>query len=85
MYPAAEFDRRVRAILDSFPEEPDTSESREHADHEALLLSEVSSEAVSPLSRLEYRLQTWSSFVVIPIFALANAGVDFRGMDIGRA
>ena len=65
------------------PEEPDTSESREHADHEALLLSEVSSEAVSPLSRLEYRLQTWSSFVVIPIFALANAGVDFRGMDIG--
>jgi Na+:H+ antiporter, NhaA family len=85
MYPAAEFDRRARAILDSFPEEPDTSESREHADHEALLLSEVSSEAVSPLSRLEYRLQTWSSFVVIPIFALANAGVDFRGMDIGRA
>jgi Na+:H+ antiporter, NhaA family len=85
MYPAAEFDRRARAILDSFPEEPDTSESREHADHEALLLSGVSSEAVSPLSRLEYRLQTWSSFVVIPLFALANAGVDFRGMDIGRA
>ena len=42
MYPAAEFDRRARAILDSFPEEPDTSESREHADHEALLLSEES-------------------------------------------
>ena len=85
MYPAAEFDRRARAILDSFSDEPDSSESREHADHEALLLSDISSEAVSPLSRLEYRLQTWSSFVVIPVFALANAGVDFRGMDIGRA
>ena len=85
MYPADEFDRRARAILDSFPDEPDTPESREHADHEALLLSDISSEAVSPLSRLEYRLQTWSSFVVIPLFALANAGIDFRDIDIGAA
>ena len=45
-------------------------------------MSDISSEAVAPLSRLEYRLQTWSSFVVIPLFALANAGVDFRGIDI---
>ncbi len=85
MYPADEFDRRARAILDSFPDEPDTPESQEHADHEALLLSDISSEAVSPLSRLEYRLQTWSSFVVIPLFALANAGIDFRDIDIGAA
>jgi NhaA family Na+:H+ antiporter len=85
MYPSNEFDRRARAILDSFPDEPDTQEGREHADHEALLLSEISSEAVAPLSRLEHRLQTWSSFVVIPLFALANAGVDFRGVDIGAA
>ncbi|MGH3668381.1 MAG: Na+/H+ antiporter NhaA, partial [Acidimicrobiia bacterium] len=85
MYPADEFDRRARAILDSFPDEPDTPEGREHADHEALLLSDISSEAVSPLSRLEYRLQTWSSFVVIPLFALANAGIDFRDIDIGAA
>jgi NhaA family Na+:H+ antiporter len=85
MYPANEFDRRARAILDTFPDEPDTPQSREHADHEALLLSEISSEAVSPLSRLEYRLQTWSSFVVIPLFALANAGINFRDIDIGAA
>ncbi len=85
MYPAEEFDRRARAILDSFPNEPDTPEAREHADHEALLLSDISSEAVSPLSRLEHRLQIWSSFVVIPIFALANAGVDFRGVDMVAA
>ncbi len=85
MYPSHEFDRRARAILDSFPDEPDTPEAREHADHEALLLSEISSEAVAPLSRLEYRLQIWSSFLVVPLFALANAGVDFRGIDIGDA
>ena len=85
MYPAKEFDRRARAILDSFPDEPNTPEGREHADHEALLLSDISSEAVSPLSRLEHRLQTWSAFVVVPLFALANAGVDFRSIDIGDA
>jgi NhaA family Na+:H+ antiporter len=85
MYPAVEFDRRARAILDTFPNEPDTPEAREHADHEALLLREISAESVSPLSRLEHRLQIWSSFLVIPLFALANAGVDFRGVDIVAA
>ena len=85
MYRAEEFDRRARAILDSFPNEPETPEAQEHADHEALLLSEISSEAVAPLNRLEQRLQAWSSFVVIPLFALANAGVDLRGIDIGAA
>jgi Na+:H+ antiporter, NhaA family len=82
LYPADEFDRRARAILDTFPNEPDSPEAREHADHEALLLSDISAEAVSPLSRLEHRLQIWSSFVVIPLFALANAGIDFRGVDL---
>ena len=82
MYPADEFDRRARAILDTYPIEVDTTEAREHADHEALLLSGISSEAVAPLNRLEHRLEVWSGFVVVPLFALANAGVDFRGVDI---
>jgi len=82
MYPADEFDRRARAILDAYPLEADTPEAREHADHEALLLSDISSEAVAPLNRIEYRLEVWSGFVVVPLFALANAGVDFRGVDI---
>jgi len=85
MYPADEFDRRARAILDSYPAEPDTPEAREHADHESLLLSGISAEAVSPLTRLEHRLPIWSSYLVIPVFALANAGVDFRGTDLVEA
>lgn len=31
--------------------------------------------AVSPLTRLEEGLHPWSSFVVLPVFALANAGI----------
>jgi Na+:H+ antiporter, NhaA family len=30
----------------------------------------------SPLHRIEHELQPWISFLVIPLFALANAGVD---------
>lgn len=33
-------------------------------------------EAVSPVERLELKLHPWSGFVIMPIFALANAGVD---------
>ena len=32
--------------------------------------------ADSPLHRIEHGLQPWISFMVIPLFALANAGVD---------
>ena len=85
MYEAGEFDRRARAIMDEYPIEPDSQQAQEHADHEALLLSEISAEAVSPLSRIEYRLQIWSSFLVVPLFALANAGIDFRGTSFGEA
>ncbi len=78
-YKSREFDERARAILDQYPLEPEGIRAQEHADHEALLLSEISFEAVSPLTRMEHRLELWSAFFVVPLFALANAGVDFRG------
>lgn len=41
-------------------------------------------EAVSPLARLEHSLHSWTSFVVLPIFALANAGVALGGGSVGE-
>src|SRR5690606_10220740 len=35
--------------------------------------------AVSPNERFQYALHPWTSFVIVPIFALANAGIDLRG------
>jgi NhaA family Na+:H+ antiporter len=45
----------------------------------------VAAESVSPLSRLENRLLGWTSFLIVPLFALANAGVDFRETSIADA
>lgn len=80
------FEHLAREILDAYPVEGVTEQrAQEHADHEALLLSEVAHEAVSPLNRLERRLLVWSSFVIVPLFALANAGIDFRGVNLAEA
>ncbi|HYM14570.1 MAG TPA: Na+/H+ antiporter NhaA [Dehalococcoidia bacterium] len=35
--------------------------------------------ARSPLDRLEHTLHPWSSFAVVPVFALANAGIAIDG------
>jgi Na+:H+ antiporter, NhaA family len=45
-------------------------------DEERMLeVSRLADEGVSPLARLEARLQPWTAFAILPIFALANAGV----------
>jgi protein-disulfide isomerase len=35
--------------------------------------------AISPNERLQYRLHPWTSHVIVPLFALANAGVHVHG------
>lgn len=40
-----------------------------------------SENAIPPSQRLEHGLQPFVAFVIIPIFALANAGVSFLNMD----
>ncbi len=36
----------------------------------------------SPLRHLEHELHPWSSFLVLPVFAFANAGVSFEGLSL---
>ncbi|QOV89631.1 Na+/H+ antiporter NhaA [Humisphaera borealis] len=44
----------------------------------------VAREMVSPLSFLLHVLHPWVSFVIMPVFALANAGVPFSPEDLGK-
>ena len=41
-------------------------------------------EALSPVERLEMALHPWVGFLIMPLFALANAGVTISGTDIGH-
>ena len=36
----------------------------------------------SPLYKLEHSIQPWVNFIILPIFAFANAGVSFSGMKL---
>jgi NhaA family Na+:H+ antiporter len=49
-----------------------------------LELSTLTSEAVSPLARLERRLHPWTATVVLPLFALANAGIALTQLPSGE-
>jgi NhaA family Na+:H+ antiporter len=41
-------------------------------------MTRLSKTSVSPAERLEHLLHPWTSFLVLPVFALANAGVAIR-------
>jgi NhaA family Na+:H+ antiporter len=80
-----EFDRRARRIIETYPALVRSQADREKIDHEAQMLATVANESVSPLNRIEHALVFWSSFVIVPIFALANAGVRFEGISFTEA
>ncbi|MCB0828793.1 MAG: Na+/H+ antiporter NhaA [Solirubrobacterales bacterium] len=65
--------RKTRAFLQS--PQPDVARTAHRSVQQAL----------SPNERLQTMLHPLTSFVVVPLFALANAGVDLRGGILGDA
>jgi NhaA family Na+:H+ antiporter len=47
-------------------------------------LAEARREAVPPVVRLEAALHPWVAYGIMPLFALANAGVDLGGIDLSE-
>jgi Na+:H+ antiporter, NhaA family len=45
--------------------------------------AKLAREAVSPLARMEDQLHPWSAYLILPLFALANAGVPISASGIG--
>jgi NhaA family Na+:H+ antiporter len=71
-----EFLRQSRGLLDQFELHHADSYQAHHAIHELERKCEM---IESPLHRIEHALQPWVSFVIMPIFAFANAGVHILG------
>jgi NhaA family Na+:H+ antiporter len=42
-------------------------------------MTRLARHAVSPAERIAHALHPWSSFFIVPVFALANAGVSIKG------
>jgi NhaA family Na+:H+ antiporter len=79
---AIEFSRKARALLDRFErkETGDLLVLTSKGQQETLFALEHASEGVTaPILRLEHALHNFSAFVVMPLFAFANAGVRIGG------
>ena len=77
-----EFLVRGRRLLDAFEEAGEEGQNilTNHAQQTAIHELEQNAEAAqTPLLRIEHGLQPWVAFGIIPVFALANAGVELSG------
>jgi NhaA family Na+:H+ antiporter len=77
-----EFLNRSRAMLQRFEEAgvpgQDTLSNR-YQRSAVYALEAACREVQSPVRILEHQLHPWVTFVIVPLFALANAGVDLGG------
>lgn len=59
-------------------------ESEETTPADVTLLRYAARESVAPLQRLEDHLHPWVGFFIMPVFALANAGVAVKPETVGE-
>jgi Na+/H+ antiporter NhaA len=75
--PARETLEEATALTRSFREQP-TPELARSAQQSLL-------SAISPNERLQYELHPWTSYLIVPLFALANAGIHVTGTLLSNA
>src|ERR1700761_809834 len=77
-YPPAREDlERATALTRSFREQPTPELARS--------AQQSLQSAISPNERLQYDLHPWTSYVIVPLFALANAGIHLTGKLLSDA
>ena len=82
------FVRTARQLLERFragDEEAETPLGHDQVVDSLLSLSALSNQAVPHVDRLEHNLHPWVAFVVVPAFALANAGVHLDPAGLSDA
>ena len=80
-------DERLYAILAGVIAHPSSDEgSGDTKDRKTLQAAEIAArETLSPVERLEITLHPWVGFFIMPLFALANAGLPLSLGDLGNS
>ena len=77
-YPPSREDlERATALTRSFREQPTPELARS--------AQQSLASAISPNERIQYELHPWTSYVIVPLFALANAGIHLTAKLLGDA
>jgi NhaA family Na+:H+ antiporter len=78
----ARFEHRIEELLQAFradrrdQDTPDDPLSNQRMASIADAVERSASAVQSPLQRMEHRLTPWVTFLILPVFALSNAGID---------
>ena len=84
-YNRAKFHRRSRILLRGLDEAESVATAERFPNgperHYLRLLSNLSYKTIPPSYRLEHKLNPWVNFLIMPIFALANAGVEITDLS----
>jgi NhaA family Na+:H+ antiporter len=80
-------DERLYGILGQVLAQPgDAQASSDTDDRRTLQVAEIAArEALSPVERLEIRLHPWVAFLIMPLFAFANAGFPLSLGDLSTS
>lgn len=75
------FQRNFHELVDRFSGKPDA----EHSVSAPLKqLRQAQREMLAPVQRVQAGLHPWVAFAIMPLFALANAGVNLAGAELGN-
>ena len=87
-YDTKKFSNKVKELIDKFDTTGEHGEnvlSNPERQTDVLAIEESCEKVLTPLQRFEHILHPWAAFFIIPVFALANAGVTLIGLDIFAA
>src|SRR5450631_169161 len=86
-----QFERRIDELQREFGadrkdlETPDDPLRNHRMAEIAEAVERAAGDVQSPLQRIEHALAPWVAFLVIPIFAIANAGIDLKAVQWSEA
>jgi NhaA family Na+:H+ antiporter len=84
-YDTNKFSERVKQLINHFDSTGDHWKNvlnNSERQNDVLAIEESCEKILTPLQRFEHQLHPWVAFFIIPIFALANAGVTISNMNL---